>query len=316
MNKQTLDLIAIGECLVEFLECEDGRYEQSYAGDTLNTLFYASRLGLKTGYVTAIGDDPYGDGIRRLLDREKIERTMCASDDGVNGTYFVLGARGPKRYHFLRKHSAATRMLEHLDMPKLRAYVLKSKVLLLSLTSIGIQSERDRVIHLLSRVAGEVKICLDSNYRASVWADREDAQNWFEQALPYVSMLFVTDTDHEAIYGKESFVHAIKRYQSFGIDRLAYRMGDKGSIIFDGKAQTVKAIEDLNVVDTTGAGDAYNAGFIYAMMKGRNFSDCGRFATACAAAAIEESGGMAKGFDATKVSEMTVKPKQSEADDL
>src|SRR6476620_2057367 len=253
MSRQTMEIVAIGECLVEFLECEDGRYEQSYAGDTLNTLFYASRLGLKTGYVTAIGNDPFGAGIERLLDVEGIDRTMCASDDGVNGTYFVLGSMMPKRYHFLRKHSAATRMLEHIDKSRLKAYVLRSKVLHLSLTSIGIQSERDRVIDLLSRVASDVKICLDSNYRASVWADREDAQQWYEQALPYVSMLFVTDTDHDAIYGKEDFVHAIKRYQSYGVDRLAYRMGEKGSIIFDGKAATIKAIEDLEVLDTTGA---------------------------------------------------------------
>jgi 2-dehydro-3-deoxygluconokinase len=192
-------------------------------------------------------------------------------------------------------------MLEHIDKTKLRAYILKSKVLHLSLTSIGIQSEREQVIELLSRVASDVKICLDSNYRPAVWADREDAQQWYEQALPYVSMLFVTDTDHDAIYGKESFMHAIKRYQSFGINRLAYRMGDKGSVIFDGKAHTVKAVEDVEVVDTTGAGDAYNAGFIHAMLQGRSFTDCGRFATACAATAIEESGGMAKGFDSAKV---------------
>lgn len=264
---QQLEIVAIGECLVEFLELENGTYAQSYAGDTLNTLFYASRLGLKTGYVSAIGQDPFTEGIELLLDTEKIDRTICASDDGVNGTYFVLGKSGAKRYHFLRKHSAATRMLEHIDMSKLRAYLLKTKVLHLSLTSIGIQSERDRLIDLLSRIASDVKICLDSNYRASVWADREEAQEWYEQALPYVSMLFVTDTDHDAIYGKESFVHAIKRYQSYGINRLAYRMGEKGSIIFDGNAQTVQPCENITVIDTTGAGDAYNAGFIHAMLK-------------------------------------------------
>ncbi|HET6512072.1 MAG TPA: sugar kinase [Candidatus Kapabacteria bacterium] len=312
MSKQPLDIVAIGECLVEFLELEDGRYAQSYAGDTLNTLFYASRLGLKTGYVTAIGQDPYTEGIELLLDTEKIDRTICASDDGINGTYFVLGHTGTKRYHFLRKHSAATRMLEHIDIPKLKAYLLKAKVLHLSLTSIGIQSERDRLIDVLSRIASEVKICLDSNYRASVWADREDAQEWYQQALPYVSMLFVTDTDHEAIYGKESFVHAIKRYQSYGINRLAYRMGDKGSILFDGRAQTVKAVEGLNIVDTTGAGDAYNAGFIHAMLQGRSFYDCGIFATACAATAIEESGGMAKSFNILKVMEKMAETNKSE----
>ncbi len=309
---QQLDIAAIGECLVEFLELEDGRYAQSYAGDTLNTLFYASRLGLKTGYVTAIGQDPYSEGINLLLDTERIDRTICANDDGVNGTYFVLGKGATKRYHFLRKHSAATRMLEHIDKSKLKSYLLKTKVLHLSLTSIGIQSERDRLIDILSLIASDVKICLDSNYRASVWSDREDAQEWYEQALPYVSMLFVTDTDHDAIYGKESFVHAIKRYQSFGVNRLAYRMGEKGSIIFDGKAQTVLACEDINVVDTTGAGDAYNAGFIRAMLQGRSFSDCGRFATACAATAIEEMGGMAKGFSILKVMEKLREASDSE----
>jgi 2-dehydro-3-deoxygluconokinase len=309
---QPLDIVAIGECLVEFVELEDGKYAQSYAGDTLNTLFYASRLGLKTGYVTAIGQDPFSEGIELLLDTEKIDRTISASDDGVNGMYFVLGASGQKRYHFLRKHSAATRMLEHIDKSKLRAYLLKTKVFHLSLTSIGIQSERDRLIDLLSRIAGDVKISLDSNYRAAVWADREDAQHWYEKVLPFVSMLFVTDTDHEAIYGKEDFVHAIKRYQGFGINRLAYRMGERGSILFDGKAQTIKAVEDVKVIDTTGAGDAYNAGFIHAMLQGRSFKECGEFATACAATAIEDSGGMAKGFGIVKVMQKLAEAATSE----
>lgn len=309
---QQLDIVAIGECLVEFLEREDGTFVQSFAGDTLNTLFYASRLGLRTGYVSAIGDDPFTQGMTLLIDGEKIDRSMCAYDDGPNGVYFILGRDGQKQYHFLRKHSAATRMFEHLERAKLRAYIQKVKVLHLSLTSIGIQSERERMIYLLSRVAADTKICLDSNYRASVWAGPEEAREWYEQALPYVSMLFVTDTDHEAVYGKEDFVDAIKRYQSFGIDRMAYRMGKRGSVLFDGKAVTIKAIEEVDVIDTTGAGDAYNAGCIHAMLQGRSFADCGRFATACAAAAIEEQGGMAKNFSILKVMEKMKEAAQSE----
>ena len=303
-----LDIIAVGECLVEFQELEDGRYAQSYAGDTLNTLFYASRLGLDTGYISAIGEDPFSQGIRSLLDAERIHRDFVAQDDGSNGIYFVLSGSDKKKYHFLRRHSAATRMLEHLDKAKLKEYARRAKVFHLSLTSIGIQSERERLLHLLEYLASDVKICLDSNYRASVWSDRGEAREWYERALPFVSMLFVTDTDHQSLYDHDDFVTAIKRYQRFGVDRLAYRMGAKGSILFDGKAQTIKAIESANVVDATGAGDAYNAGFIYAMLHSRSFAECGKFATACAAVSVTEPGGMAKSFSIDKVMRMMEVP--------
>ena len=306
------DIVAIGECLVEFVQLPDGTYRQSYAGDTLNTLFYASRLGQKTGYVSAFGSDPFTMGAIDLLDRETIDRRLVANDDGFNGVYYVLDAAGTKRYHFLRRHSAATRALEHLDGTRLRNYIRDASVLHVSLTAIGIQSYRDGVIKLLEKVTGDVKITLDSNYRAPVWGSPEIAREYYERALPYVSMLFVTDTDHRAMYGDDDLISVIKRYQSFGVDRLAYRMGEKGSVLFDGKAQTIKAMEGLSVVDTTGAGDAYNAGFIHSMLSGRTFAECGTFATACAAVAIEEEGGMAKGFSKEKVEQKLKEAKVSE----
>lgn len=298
--EKRLDIVAIGECMVEFAELENGLYLQSYAGDTLNTLFYASRLGLRTGYVSGIGDDPYSQGIIEALDRDGIERIHVKQVKGSsNGTYFVLDNQGRKDYHFLRKYSAATRMLEVLEVKDLAEYINSSCWLHLSLTSIGIQQDKEQFFDLLGSIEG-VNISFDANYRASVWRDAEDARIYYERMLPLATVLFVTDTDHQALYGETDFVDAIKRYQSFGVPRFAYRMGEKGSVLFDGKA-TMIPICEANVLDTTGAGDSFNAGFLYSLRNGRSFAECGKFATACAATAIEERGGMAQGFSKQNV---------------
>lgn len=299
MEKQR-DIVAIGECMVEFAELENGLYRQSYAGDTLNTLFYASRLGLKTGYVSGIGDDPFSQGIIDMLDRETIDRTHVQLVKGApNGTYFVLDENGRKYYHFLRKHSAATRMLDVLSGDNTVSYIEASHWLHLSLTSIGIQQDKERFFDIISQVEG-VNISFDANFRASVWQNADEARMCYERMLPLVTVLFVTDTDHQALYGETEFLDAIKCYQSFGVPRLAYRMGEKGSVLFDGKAMTIPICE-TKVVDTTGAGDSFNAGFLYSLMNGRSLAECGEFATACASVAIEERGGMAQGFSREKV---------------
>jgi 2-dehydro-3-deoxygluconokinase len=300
MMEKRFDVVAIGECLVEFNQLSSGLYAHSYAGDTLNTSFYASRLGMRIGYITAIGEDPFGEDIVPLLNLEGIDHTMVATiADRSNGIYFILTEEGEKRYHFLRRDSAATRMLEHQNLDVLRTYIDSSHWLHLSLTSIGIQHDKQKLFELLEDI-GDTKISFDANYRASVWPSTSAARECYERMLPYVTMLFVTDTDHETMYGESDFFDAIRRYQSLGVARLAYRMGKNGSVLFDGKAQSMPA-HDALVVDTTGAGDAFNAGFLYSSRNGRSFKECGQFATACAAVAIGEQGGMSQGFTKEQV---------------
>lgn len=303
------NIVALGECLVEFSELEGELYRQSFAGDTLNTLFYASRLGLATGYISMLGDDPYTGGIETLLSAEQIDRSLVGRSSRTNGIYFIKRDSSPNtRLHFIRDRSAAKQAIDLLDLQFVREYILNSHVFHLSLIAIGMTENKQRLLELVGSVAGRILISLDTNYRSSVWESSDQARETLADYLPHIDLLFVTDTDDRAYHGERSTVEVIKHYQSFGVPEFAYRMGAAGSIVFSGKADGIKAIPNIEVLDTTGAGDAYNAGYLFLKLGGAAPRECGVYATACAALAIQGIGGMAKGFTKAGVEQLLQDP--------
>src|SRR3954467_13512014 len=99
-----LDLISLGECLVEFTRRADGAFGAGYAGDAFNALFYAGRLGLRTGVISALGDDLFPPMIAGGIDGEGIDTSCLLRVDGRrNGIYFIeLDAAGEYTFHFWR----------------------------------------------------------------------------------------------------------------------------------------------------------------------------------------------------------------------
>ena len=74
-------VIAIGECMVELSRGSDGRFGLACGGDTFNTAVYMARSGAKVAYATALGDDPYSDGILELAKTENIVTTNAPSQN-------------------------------------------------------------------------------------------------------------------------------------------------------------------------------------------------------------------------------------------
>lgn len=302
--EKSLDIVALGECLVEFAELDRGLYRQSYAGDTLNSLYYASRLGLRTGYITATGDDSFTEGILELLDGVHIDRSHVLTVPGQNGLYFIRQEARASRLHFLRDRSAARSLFAHTDVSSLTGYIAQARFFLTSLIAAGMLIDKERFLELVRAASEHTRIAFDTNYRSSVWTSPDEARQWLEAIIPFVHVLFVTDDDDKAIYGERSTMEIVRHYQSLGVGHLVLRMGVKGSLVVEGKAEGVRAMQDIPVVDTTGAGDAYTAGYLSKLLVGAPARTCAEFATACAALAIGEHGGMSPSFRSSRVEEL------------
>src|SRR5438552_3424220 len=108
--EKTLDLVGIGECLVEFSSAGDNLYQVGFSGDVLNALGAAGHLGLSTGLISALGDDPFTMDLVEILRSENIDLQYSPIFEGrPNGVYFIhLSDAAHPVFHFLRKDSAAT----------------------------------------------------------------------------------------------------------------------------------------------------------------------------------------------------------------
>jgi len=298
MDKQ-FDLIGIGECLIELFEDAPHSYKQSVAGDVFNTLFYGSRLGLKTGFISNFGSDALTKHIYEVLDKEGIDRS-CTSESQIktNGMYLITSdIPGDPKYSFWRSDSAARQTLRAIKNEILHEYILKSKYFHFSAIALAILFDSDTLISLLHKLRGKVIITFDTNFRNGLWEDIEALLSFINTASSFVDILFVSKSDDEKIFGYRTSDVVIKHYQSLGYRFIIYKQGSGDVIVWDGiNILTIPTFKNIEVVDATAAGDAFNAGFISSQLRGENIESSVKAGNASAAFVITRKGALAEDF--------------------
>ena len=164
----TPDILAFGEPMVEFNQTGEGAgrlYLQGFGGDTSNFAIAAARQGARVGYLSALGDDPYGAMLRRLWEDEGVDHASVVNDpQAFTAIYFVTHDAQGHHFHFFRKGSAASRM-SPAQLPRER--IAQARVLHLSGISLAISDaacETGFAAMELARAAG-VAVSFDTNLR-------------------------------------------------------------------------------------------------------------------------------------------------------
>jgi 2-dehydro-3-deoxygluconokinase len=294
-----LDLISLGECLVEFTHRADGSFAAGYAGDAFNALFYASRLGLATGFVSAVGDDLFTPMIVEGIAREGIDTSRLARIDGRrNGLYFIeLDAAGEYTFHFWRAGSAATQTLRAHDLDALAAYIARARYFLLTGVTLAVMETRRELIDLLERVKGMSKIVFDTNYRARLWDSPAAYREGIEEIIPFVDILLPTEGDLVAVYGDGKLAELCSRFSAMGVETIVVKGGAKGCAHWrDGDAAWSPPREKVSIVDATGAGDAFNAGLLAGLARGLDLDASCEIAQRTARRALGVRGALDHGF--------------------
>jgi 2-dehydro-3-deoxygluconokinase len=304
MSEPSIDLVGIGECLAEFSHIGDGNYQIGYSGDVLNALAAAGRLGLKTGLITAIGDDPFQVGLLDILDEEQIDLSHAPVLKGKpNGIYFVYvnDAGGPS-FHFLRKDSAAREAFVSQSLPELIEYALSARALLFSSIPLAVMKEREKILELLAAIKGKTIIAFDLNVRKALWSDLQDLISMFALLAPLVDVLFVTNEDDTLLFGPRNMNDAMEYYKQLGFQQIVIRRGGNSTLVYaDGQDFQVPVPKVASIVDTTGAGDVFNAGFIAAMLRKHLPYECAAMGNATAAVSVDTRGGRARGVTIERV---------------
>ena len=281
---RSLNLIGLGECMVE-LWSDDAlgqaqTLRKAFGGDVLNALLTAARLGSKTGFVTRVGDDPFGSSLLQTWRAEGIDTTHAPLVDGVNGIYFVsVQADGEREFSYRRAGSAAS-MLASSDLDP--AYLTSARILLLSgitqALSASAQAATLAAAHI-ARATGTL-IAYDPNYRPRLWADRAgspeaglaSAQAAVRELLPLVDVVLPSVPGELPIFAESVSIESMARSLArLGPRIVAYKAGAEGAWIFENNHLVRVAADPVfKVVDTTGAGDAWNGAFLHVLAQGRS----------------------------------------------
>lgn len=295
------DLLSIGECLVEFSRRRDGAFRPAFAGDAVNTLFYAARLGLRTAYVSAVGDDLFTEMIVNGMQAEGIDLSHTLRLPGRrNGVYFIeLDDAGHHHFHYWRNDSAATETLLHYSTERLAQFVRGSRALLLSGITLAVMKEPARLISLLEAVVGTATIVLDTNYRPQLWRTPEEYHRRIEAVIPYVDILLPSQADLEMAWDGVKIEHLLWSFAEQGVRTICMKAGADGCALWrDGELVWFRPPESVTVVDATGAGDAFNAGFIAAVLRGDTLEEACDHGQKTAAHALAVPGALNHAFGA------------------
>jgi 2-dehydro-3-deoxygluconokinase len=292
---QAVDIVALGEAMVEFNQTGEGggrQYLQGFGGDTSNFAIAAARQGARVAYLSALGDDPYGQMLRALWDGEGVDHAEVATNaEAFTAIYFVTHDTGGHRFSFFRSGSAAARMTP-AQLP--RARLASAKLLHLSGISLAISPSACDTAYAAIEVAraNGVKVSFDTNLRLKLWSiDR--ARAVMNDVIARCDLCLPSYDDVVAITGLSDPDALVDHCLRLGAKVVALKLGEQGALVADDRQRHRIAPHPCQPVDATGAGDTFGGAFVHRWLQGDDLAQAGRYAAAAAALSTQGYGAVA-----------------------
>lgn len=288
----------VGECMVELREEADGRLVQGFGGDVLNTAIYLSRLldsQAQVFFATLMGDDSYS---KELIDQWKRENICCdligCKEGGRPGLYIIqTDEHGERSFHYWRSASPAR------DFMKPEWQILQDKTfacdwIYLSGISLAILDEKGRkrlLIALKGAQNAGKKIVFDGNYRSLLWSSKQSAKYWYEQCWRLCHMALAGAEDEQSVFGDQTSLDTLTRLQNYGIGEIVVKQG-VGPVLLgvDGEQTELPVTKTMHVLDTTAAGDSFNAGYLSGRLTGKTAAVSAKIGAKLASIVIQHPG--------------------------
>ncbi|PTA98986.1 MULTISPECIES: carbohydrate kinase [unclassified Sulfitobacter] len=257
-------ILCCGEALIDMvaapsLDGPDGFVPHS-GGAVFNTAIALGRLGARTGMLTGMSRDMFGDQLADALKASDVDTTHIIRSDRPSTLAFVKLEDGQASYSFFDENSAG-RMIRAEDMP-----ALPSDITALFFGGISLASDPSASAYaaLLERQGGSRAVMIDPNIRPLFITDADGYRRRMAAMINQADIVKVSDEDLDWLNPAPlTQAEKISAMLDTGPSVVIVTQGAEGAIatLADGTSIAVPAVK-TNVVDTIGAGDTFNAGFL------------------------------------------------------
>ena len=271
------------------------RIAMGLGGDAANEALVLARLGHVPALVSVLGDDAPGDFVRRTLARAGVDTGAVTVREGLDTGINVVLVRPDGERSFITSRSGSLRQLSlsdilpALDSPSLSgarvaclASLFVSPRLTLSDTAALFDALKSRGLIL----------CADTTrpkLGETLWEAGE--------TLSRLDYFFPNLEEAATLTGEHDPDAVADALLDCGVKHVVLKLGGRGCLLKSHEERhLIPAVPGIRCVDTTGAGDTFAGGFIAAILEGRTFADCGRFANAAASLCVETVGATEGGW--------------------
>lgn len=280
-------LVCLGEPMVEFVRQSGGAYRQGFGGDTSNAAIAAARQGASVGYLTALGQDRFGDALLDLWAREGVDTAHVRRSQAPTGIYFMDPDPEGRHYIYYRAGSAASRYAPD-DLPR---DIGGADILHLSGITLAVSDTlRATGFAAMDAVrAGGGSVSLDTNLRLKLW-DIATARAVLEKAARLARIVITSEEDSEHLTGLTQPEEIAASYQGLGAEIVIVTLGSAGALIAENEHRYRIAPASAQPVDSTGAGDSFSGAFLAWWQETGDAREAGRRAAIVAAGTVSGLG--------------------------
>jgi fructokinase len=273
-SEQHLDVLTIGEMVVDFISAEKTdtlsnatSFRRYLGGSPANIAVYVSKLGGRSAVIAKTGIGAFGKFLKSELQRHGVVTDYLQMDHRTNTTViFVSSTSTTPDFEEFR---IGDYLLESKEIPE--EAIARAKVVHSSTFALSREPCRSAVIEAFRKARGMGKIVsLDPNYSRRVWPDYKEAQGVIREAYKHVNVTKPSADDARRVFGPDYEPEQyIEMFHDLGPETVIFTMGGEGNLVSEnGKITAHVPARPVDVVDATGAGDSFWAGFLTALLDG------------------------------------------------
>lgn len=258
-------VISLGEALIDFIpdDKEQLLYTKNPGGAPANVAVGLAKLGTNVTFIGKVGDDLLGKFLKETLKLYHVDITgLTLTNEARTGLTFVsLDETGERSFEFFVNPSA-DQLLQTCDVQK-ELFQTKRIFHFGSISLISPSAKQATLQALHYAKENNMYVSYDPNLRLSLWENEHIAEETIQSVLSKVDILKLADSELQFLMGSTDDSAIKSLATQYDIPLIFITMGDKGSMAYCKNGIVHVPSLDVNVVDTTGAGDAYMSGILY-----------------------------------------------------
>ncbi len=293
-------IVSIGECMVELAPAGDGHFALGYAGDTFNTAWYLRRLlpEAAVDYLSAVGEDAVSSRMLDFMAAEGIGTTHVRRLTGRSvGLYLIQVDKGERSFAYWRSTSAARSLAD--DPAALAAGLAGARLAYLSGITLAILAPEPRAALLTAlrtaRAAGTL-VAFDPNIRPALWPDADRMRAALTEGAGLADIILPSFEDEARHFGDAMPEATAHRYAAGGAGVVVVKDGPNPVVSLQGDKLETHPLPApaATPVDSTAAGDSFNAAFLAAWLQGQPLAKAVAAGASLAAKVIAAPGALVR----------------------